>query len=260
MAAEVKKNKEKSHHFVLVHGGGTGAWCWYKLNHLLVKEGHTVSSIDMASAGIHPADPDTITTLEDYNLPLTSFFEALPSERKVILVGHSSGGFNVSLTMEKFPQKIATAVFVTAFMPLSGTTLSDSMNEVLSKIGRLGDTIFYHAKGEENPATSFKFGSQFSQEFALQKSPPWDVALISSLVKKAPIWKEALLYSKENYGSVPRAYVVAKEDKLMVEEFQRKMIAENPPHMIREIEGSDHCPFFCKPECLAQTLIQIANA
>ncbi|GLJ06209.1 hypothetical protein SUGI_0033470 [Cryptomeria japonica] len=242
-------------HFVMVHGATLGAWCWYKVADLLVKAGHTVSSIDMASAGIDHSDADHISSLQEYNQPLTDFFTALPSQAKVIFVGHSAGGFNLSFTMEHFPDKI-----VTAFMPLSGTTLSDMMNEVESIVGNFGDSTFYYANGKENPATSVKFGTQFAREFLLQNSPSWDLTLWESLEKKFPIWQEPLLYTAKNYGSVRRIYVVAKDDKYLVEAFQRKMIADNPPQMIYEIEGSAHTVFFSKPLRLAEVLIQIANA
>ncbi|XP_057817999.1 methylesterase 1 isoform X2 [Cryptomeria japonica] len=205
----------RSFHFVLVHGACFGAWCWYKVADLLIKGGHIVSALDMASQGINPTDADHISTLEEYNQPLTEFFTALPSHHKVILVGHSAGGINVTYTMERFPHKIAAAVFVTAVMALSGPTVNDSFKE--------------------------------------------DICLTDSLLKTFPLGEEAISYSNENYGRVPRAYVVAKDDKILSEEFQRKMIAENLPQMVYEIEGSDHSPFFSKPDQLAHTLLQIAN-
>ncbi|GLJ59594.1 hypothetical protein SUGI_1515400 [Cryptomeria japonica] len=246
-------------HFVMVHGSGYGAWCWYKVADLLLKAGHNVSSLDMAGGGIDPRDADTISSLQEYNQPLTDFFTALPSDEKVVLVGHSAGGFNLSFTMERFPDRIAAAVFVTAFMPLSGTTFSDVITEVASIVGDFGDSTYYYGNGKENPATSFRFGTQFTRHFLSQNSPSWDLMLWDSLERKFPLWQEPLLYTVKNYGSVKRIYVVAKEDKLLVEAYQRKMIAENPPQMVYEIEGSDHTIVFSKPLHLAEVLIQIAK-
>ncbi|GLJ06210.1 hypothetical protein SUGI_0033480 [Cryptomeria japonica] len=195
-------------HFVMVHGEGFGVWCWYEVVDLLLKDGHTVSSLDMAGGGIDSRDADSLSSLQEYNQPLTDFFTALPSEEKVISVGHSAGGFNLSFTMERFPDKIVAVVFVTAFMPLSGTTFSDVITEVASIVGDFGDSTFYYAKGKENPSTSFKFGSHFTREFLSQNSP-WDLMLWESLARKFPLWQEPLLYTVKNYGSVKRIYVVA---------------------------------------------------
>ncbi|KAH9299069.1 hypothetical protein KI387_030751, partial [Taxus chinensis] len=129
---------------------------------------------------------------------------------------------------------------------------------VVSRIGSLKDTTFNHANGEENSPTSFKFGQLFSEQNLLQNSPSADKMLTKTLLKKFPLWQEALTYSNEKYGSVFRAYVVAKEDLAIVEELQRKMIADNPPQMVYEIEGSDHSAFFSCPDQLAQILVQIS--
>ncbi|GLJ05938.1 hypothetical protein SUGI_0028640 [Cryptomeria japonica] len=259
MSMEATEVKGRTCDFVMVHGTTLGGWCWYKVADLLLKAGHTVSSIDMASGGIDPTNADQVSSLQQYNQPLTDFFTALPSQDKVIMVGHSAGGFNLSFTMERFPDKIAAAVFVTAFMPLSGTTLSDMISEVSSIVGNFGDSTFYYENGKENTTTSFRFGSQFTRHSLSQNSPSWDLMLLDSLEKKFPLWEEPVLYTAKNYGSVRRIYVVAKEDKLFVEAFQRKMIAENPPQMVYEIEGSDHTVVFSKPLCLAEVLIGIAN-
>ncbi|XP_057818000.1 methylesterase 8 isoform X3 [Cryptomeria japonica] len=202
----------RSFHFVLVHGACFGAWCWYKVADLLIKGGHIVSALDMASQGINPTDADHISTLEEYNQPLTEFFTALPSHHKV-----------------------------------------------LSRVGNFGDSTISFVNGAENKPRSFKFGKQFTREFLMQNTPSSDICLTDSLLKTFPLGEEAISYSNENYGRVPRAYVVAKDDKILSEEFQRKMIAENLPQMVYEIEGSDHSPFFSKPDQLAHTLLQIAN-
>lgn len=177
----------------------------------------------------------------------------------MILVGHSVGGFDLSLTMELFPHKILAAVFVTAAMPLSGTTLSDFVNAILGIVGSFGDSTYYYANGEANAPTSFKFGKLRLREHLLQNSPSTDATLTDSLIKKYPFWGGAISHTKERYGSVPRAYVVCKEDKLLVEELQRKIIADNPPQLVYEIERSDHSPFFSAPSELVEILIQIAE-
>lgn len=67
----------QQYHFVLLHGGGYGSWAWYRVEARLQKAGHKVSAMDMVGAGIHPADPDAITTFDEYHKPALDFFEAL---------------------------------------------------------------------------------------------------------------------------------------------------------------------------------------
>lgn len=83
---------------------------------LLKSAGHKVSALDMAASGIDRKQVKEIRTFSDYNKPLVEFMASLPPEEKVILVGHSLGGVNISVAMEKFPEKISVAVFAAASM------------------------------------------------------------------------------------------------------------------------------------------------
>lgn len=111
----VKRNENK--HFVLVHGFGHGAWCWYKLVPMLKSKGHMVTALDLAGCGINPKQLHQVSSLSDYVQPLMDFMAGLATDEKVILVGHSYGGLPISLAMESFPEKVSVAVFITAYMP-----------------------------------------------------------------------------------------------------------------------------------------------
>ncbi|KAF3651352.1 Methylesterase 1 [Capsicum annuum] len=109
--------KKQGKHFVLVHGACHGSWCWYKVKPLLEAAGQKITTLDMAASGIDLRKIEQLRTLHDYTLPLMELMESLPEEEKVILVGHSLGGMNLSLAMEKYPQKIYAAVFLAALLP-----------------------------------------------------------------------------------------------------------------------------------------------
>ena len=71
-------------HFVLVHGLGHGAWCWYKVIPLLQRAGHTVTALDLASNGISKVPAHSVTSIADYVRPLTQLLESLtPNDPKV---------------------------------------------------------------------------------------------------------------------------------------------------------------------------------
>nr|XP_027065741.1 polyneuridine-aldehyde esterase-like [Coffea arabica] len=103
-------------HFLLVHGACLGAWSWYKLVTLLEEAGHKVTALDLAASGRNQERIREVLTIDDYHKPLFSFMDALSPEEKVILVGHSMGGYAVSSAMERYPEKIDFAVFVSAHM------------------------------------------------------------------------------------------------------------------------------------------------
>jgi pimeloyl-ACP methyl ester carboxylesterase len=71
----------------------------------------------MSASGVNTKTLEEVVTFDQYNEPLIEFMANLAENEKVVLVGHSLGGLNVAFAMEKFPEKISLAVFVTAFLP-----------------------------------------------------------------------------------------------------------------------------------------------
>lgn len=107
---------KQSAHIVLVHGACHGAWSWHKLRPVLEAAGHRVTALDLAASGIDRRSIDELRTFSEYSQPLLELLAGTPETEKVVLVGHSLGGLNISLAMEVYPQKIVVAVFLAAFM------------------------------------------------------------------------------------------------------------------------------------------------
>jgi len=117
-------------HFVLVHGLCHGAWCWYKVATALESAGHRVTALDLAAAGAHPARLHEVRSFEDYSRPLLDAVAAAPDGDRMVLVGHSHGGLSLALAMERFPHKVAAAVFVAAALPCVGKHMGVTTEEV----------------------------------------------------------------------------------------------------------------------------------
>ncbi|XP_015067106.1 salicylic acid-binding protein 2-like [Solanum pennellii] len=252
-------------HFVLVHGACHGSWCWYKLKPLLEAAGHKVTALDMAASGIDLRKIEEIRTLVDYTAPLMELMVSLPLEEKVVLVGHSLGGMNLALAMEKYPKKIHAAVFLAAFMPDSihiSSYVLDQYNELKPAENWL-DTQFLPYGTPEEPLTSMTFGPKFLADKLYQLSPPEDIALGLSLVRTSSLFLEDLSKAKyftdEGYGSVKRVYVVCTEDKVMSKEFQQWQIDNIGVTEAKEIKGADHMAMLCMPKKLCDTLVEIAD-
>lgn len=73
----------KTKKFVLVHGEGFGAWCWYKSIALLEENGLLPVALDLTSSGIDLSDTKDVTTLAEYSKPLVDFLQKLPEDDKV---------------------------------------------------------------------------------------------------------------------------------------------------------------------------------
>ncbi|KAK4840679.1 hypothetical protein QYF36_015523 [Acer negundo] len=170
-----KDKREK--HFVLVHGGCHGAWCWYKVATLLKSGGHKVTVLDLAASGIHPKQVHEVLSYFDYFEPLMEFMKSLPPEERVILVGHSMGGFSISASMERFLENVSVAVFCTAFMPspdLSSTTI---LEQYTRRLDSYMDSVYTFDNAPNNRPTSLLLGPNLMSSKLYQLSPP-EVAIL----------------------------------------------------------------------------------
>ncbi|KAG2376023.1 Methylesterase 1 [Vigna angularis] len=219
----MSENESKKKHFVLVHGLGHGAWCWYKLKPLLASAGHKVTVLDLAASGIDTQKIQDIPTFYHYSKPLLDLLASLPPTETVVLVGHNFGGMNIALAMENFPEKVSLGVFLSAFAP----------------------------DPHHKP-------SHVLQEWILQ-----DLELAKTLVRKGSLFPEELSeaknFSREGYASVSRAYIVLSEDLIIPKEYQQWMIQNAGIHTVREINGADHMAMLGKTKDLCSILLEIAD-
>ncbi|XP_050363012.1 methyl jasmonate esterase 1-like [Argentina anserina] len=246
-------------HLVLIHGAGHGAWSWYKVAALLKSSGHNVSALDLGASGINPIQAEHLPSFSDYVEPLTKLMVSLPPTERVILVSHSMTGSTMGVFMEKFPEKIVAAVYVTAFM--SGPTLNYStiFTEINKRLDYM-DSEYRYDNGTNNPATSFRFGPKVLAANFYQLSPPEDLTLGMSLVRFSPLYNYDLMeLTEEKYGSVPRVFILADQDHGIVLDVQNFMIKNNPPDEVRVISGSDHMVMLSRPVELYSHLQNIAE-
>ncbi|CAI9756156.1 unnamed protein product [Fraxinus pennsylvanica] len=202
---DVGTEESEKKHFVLVHGGGFGAWCWYKIIALLKESKCEVEAIDLTGSGLNSCDMNSITTLAEYAKPLTDFLAKLGDDKRVILVGHDFGGACVSYAMELYSTKVSKAIFVAA--AIFGHCISISIIE----------------------ASSF-----------------------------CTIDRETFSFDCKSWFH-PRFYIKTEEDFAIPLPLQEAMIKSNQPKQVFQLKGSDHSPFFSKPEALHKLLIQVSK-
>ncbi|ANM61446.1 acetone-cyanohydrin lyase [Arabidopsis thaliana] len=262
---ENMSEEKRKQHFVLVHGACHGAWCWYKVKPLLEALGHRVTALDLAASGIDTTRSITdISTCEQYSEPLMQLMTSLPNDEKVVLVGHSFGGLSLALAMDKFPDKISVSVFVTAFMPdtkHSPSFVEEKFASSMTPEGWMGSEL--ETYGSDNSGLSVFFSTDFMKHRLYQLSPVEDLELGLLLKRPSSLFINELSkmenFSEKGYGSVPRAYIVCKEDNIISEDHQRWMIHNYPANLVIEMEETDHMPMFCKPQLLSDHLLAIAD-
>lgn len=254
----------ESKHFVLVHGSGHGAWCWYKIATLLRLAGHKITALDLAASGIDLLQAKSLQSISEYFKPLRDVMEGLASHERVILVGHSLGGLALSQVMEKFPERITLAVFVSALMPGPELNVSTLNQESLRRSPPVLDSHYTYDNGPNNPPTTFSFGPTFLASTVYQLSPIEDLTLANMLLRPLRLFSDEdmsrqITLSQKNYGSVRRIVVLSEEDKLVPKDLVEWMIRHNPPDEVLKVKGSDHMVMMSKPAELGAILQKTAS-
>jgi pimeloyl-ACP methyl ester carboxylesterase len=111
--------------FVLVHGGGHGGWCYFKVARLLRSAGHDVYTPTLTGLGerTHLLTNETNLTTHINDVVNTLVYEDL---REVILVGHSYGGMVITGVADQAADRIRELVYLDAAHPEDGQSLVDT--------------------------------------------------------------------------------------------------------------------------------------
>jgi pimeloyl-ACP methyl ester carboxylesterase len=107
--------------FVLVHGAWHGGWCWSRVVERLWARGHRVYAPSLTGLDdrVHLVS-GAITLTTHIDIANIMRYDDL---RDVVLCGHSYGGSVIAGVIERVPERIASAVFLDAFVPQDGDSV-----------------------------------------------------------------------------------------------------------------------------------------
>ncbi len=107
---------------MLVHGAWHGGWCWSRVVERLWARGHRVYAPSLTGLGdrVHLVSGAITLTTHIDDIANIMRYEDL---RDVVLCGHSYGGSVIAGVIEKVPERIASAVFLDAFVPQDGDSV-----------------------------------------------------------------------------------------------------------------------------------------
>lgn len=187
------------HTFVLVHGAWHGGWCWRRVADILRSSGHLVYTPTLTGLAdrSHLMSPDiTLRTHADDVINLVRW-ERLEN---ICLVGHSYGGFVISLAAESLAEQLSSFVFLDAFVPEDGEDRLKMINPAVR-----ADIEAGIARGEPGrappPASYFRVRA------------PEDVAWVDSMMTPQPngSWIGALKLSGARERVARKTYIRAGE-------------------------------------------------
>ena len=234
-------------HILLVHGAWHGAWCWYKAIPALQALGFTAHTLDLPGHGLNVGGAQTLAA---YAEAVAAKLATLPEP--AVLLGHSMGGQVISAAAELAPERIATLVYLCAFLP------------------RTGESIFANAAGDgETLLGQFMVpgadGRLIVKDEGLKPAfyadcPDEDIALARLMLvpQSAEPFQAPVTLTHERFGGVRRTYIACLEDKAIGVAVQRGMIARSPVAATVELATS-HSPFFSAPDKLAAAIKDVVE-
>jgi pimeloyl-ACP methyl ester carboxylesterase len=164
--------------FVLVHGAWAGGLIWRPSARALRKAKHEVYTPTLTGIGerrhLLNREIDLDTHIEDV-LGVIDYEDLT----EIVLVGHSYGGMVVTGVADAAPDRVASLVYLDAFVPENGQSLFDMLPP-----GRPHTTV----PGEDwltapLPVDAFGAPSQEVRDFAARKAMPQPTACFSQHLK-----------------------------------------------------------------------------
>jgi pimeloyl-ACP methyl ester carboxylesterase len=238
---------------VLVHGAFGGAWCWGTVTGPLTELGHTVETLDLPGGG----DDDTPVagiTLESCAARVGDVLGA--RSEPAVLVGHSMGGVVVTQAAADHPERIASLVFVCAFMPRDGQSLLD-----LTHLPEGADDMIQAnvvVEGEPPVAT---LSAEATAVAVYNRCTPEQAAAAAARRRPQAVAPFATPVSVDDalLESIPRSYVLTTADNSIPPALQRRMIREHPCRDVVELDA-DHAPYLSATDELVAALDRFARA
>ncbi len=232
--------------FLLVHGASHGAWCFEKLIKELQNKGHVAEAIDLPGHGNNKIPLEDVT-LEKYSSEILASLDS-----PTIVLGHSMGGYPVSLAAQTDPTYIKHLIYLTAFVPEDGKTLA----ELRKKVDRYPLTSVIR-KTEDG--LGFYIPKKYQKDIFYNDCSKQDIKLASEkLCIQAIKPQNTPIKLGVNFKKVSKSYVSCLDDQTIPIELQKKLSESIPEENKYEIK-SGHSPFFSRPADLANILEKIVS-
>jgi pimeloyl-ACP methyl ester carboxylesterase len=233
--------------YVLVHGAWQAPYVWDSVQADLVKSGNKVIVVELPGHGT-----DTTAThqlnIDVYRDKVISAISKADSN--VILVGHSMGGMVITSVAEKIPAKIRKLVYIGAFLPANGQSLTDlAYSDPGSQLGPLlvhsADQLTLDVKRDSLVYLFINDGSTAIK----------DLVLANYRAEPAIPFTSKIAVTKENFGSVDKIYIKTLQDIVISPPLQDRMIEAAGIKTVYTVNTS-HSPFLAQPHIVSDLLIK----
>lgn len=236
--------------YVLVHGAWQAPYVWDSVQADLSKSGNKVIVVELPGHGADTTAPHLLS-LDVYRDKVIDAISKTDST--VILVGHSMGGMVITQVAEKIPNKIRKLVYIGAFLPATGQSLTDlAYSDPGSKLGPLlipsADQLTLDVKRDSLTYLFINDGSEAGKQRVLD----------NYRAEPAIPFTNKVALTKENFGIVDKVYIKTLQDIVISPGLQDRMIAAAGITSVYTINTS-HSPFLAQPHAVSDLLLKIGS-
>jgi pimeloyl-ACP methyl ester carboxylesterase len=239
--------------FLFVHGGFHAGWCWERTMGALRRLGHQSMAIDLPGHGALVDQESTLANRRDAILA-----ELQPGD---VLVGHSGGGFDITLAADAAPDLVRHLVYLAAALPREGRTYPEAM--AMRDDGRqlgegfdadVGEMLSYLSFDEDGAMTfaDFEGARKYFYHDCDEQTARWAFNRLGperfgdttvTPVSVPQFWA----------ADLPRSFIVCEQDRSMP-----RWLADTVARRlgVRQLAiDSSHSPFLSRPLELAELLV-----
>ena len=234
--------------FVLVHGAWHGAWTWDRLIPHLRAAGHDARALTLAGVGERIGEMSTRIDLETHIGDVVTFVRT-QDLRRVVLVGHSYGGYPVTAAAERLAGegRIDAVAYLDAFVPSNGERMLDYLDadgrRQLESAHRAGD-----ARWPKLPAKFFGLSTQADIDYV-------DAHLTDH--PNGTYLQPVRLAHPPGSGIARRIYIASQAPALTVLDRQKALLQRDESWHYAEIQAG-HDAMVDHSETLARLLLAAA--
>ena len=240
--------------FVLVHGGFHGAWCWSRLVPEIERLGHEALAIDLPGHGERRSEPSNLANRRD------AIVEVMRTGD--VLVGHSGGGFDITLAADAASDKVGHLIYLAAGLPLEGRPLVDATGGAAGddrreqgQVDRLNETIpetvlrptadgrLEWVDREVAHALFYQDCDADTAAWAFERYSPAPPNILVEPVHLPNFWSAEL----------PRSYILCLQDRALP--FATAMTFAGRLGVVPLLIDGSHSPFLSRPAELATMLV-----
>lgn len=198
-----------------MHGGGFSATCW---DPLLAHLGGPCRAVDLPGRGSRPAELATVTVAGCVDAVVSEVEGAELSE--VVLVGHSLAGITLPGVLGRIPERIRTAVFVSAAVPPDGGRVYDLLDPAVQEMAADASP----GAGGANTPPGVLDHDVARAIFCNDMDEDQTRFTLGAMVPEAPgLIFERVEHAGLRYG-VPLVYVRLERDRVLAPDLQDQMV------------------------------------